>query len=135
MIFQLYTREFIPPKGGFVVRMFSKLLLLFSTHKHRMIARERLLKCLKKYNNNKSFDVADTSWLFGIFHPDSSTFWDGKCVTMRFEDAEFQCAPGWDAALRHEYGDYMQLPPEESRTWKHHPIVLDMDNEIERNLK
>ena len=36
-----------------------------------------------------------------------------------------------DAALRVEYDDYMQLPPEVERVWKHHPIVIDFEHNYE----
>lgn len=35
------------------------------------------------------------------------------------------------AFLRLEYGDYMQLPPEEERVWKHHPIMIDFEHNYE----
>ena len=32
-----------------------------------------------------------------------------------------------DAVLTMNYGDYMQLPPEEERVWKHHPLLVDFE--------
>ena len=37
------------------------------------------------------------------------------------------CFAGWDDHLRRKFGNYMQLPPEEERTWRHHPIVIDFE--------
>ena len=130
VIYQLFTREFVPPKSNLCIKFLSKILLMFTSHKFRMNFRKILEKKLKKYNKDKNLEVASTSCLFGIIHPYPSSFWRGQCVAMKFEDEEFLCAPGWHEALRHEFGDYMKLPPEESRQWKHHPIVLDTDNEI-----
>lgn len=41
------------------------------------------------------------------------------------------CVADADAVLRAEYGDYMQLPPEEERIWKHHPILIDFEHNYE----
>ena len=41
------------------------------------------------------------------------------------------CVADADATLRVEYGDYMQLPPEEDRVWKHHPILIDFEHNYE----
>ena len=36
-------------------------------------------------------------------------------TTGRFEDLEVKIPKDWDSYLRHMYGDYMQIPPEEER--------------------
>ena len=41
----------------------------------------------------------------------------------KFEDTEFYVPQGWHACLKRQYGDYMQLPPEEKRT-SHHKVTL-----------
>ena len=33
--------------------------------------------------------------------------------------------------MKAKFGDYMTLPPELERTWKHHPIVLDFEHDLE----
>lgn len=40
-------------------------------------------------------------------------------ILMPFEDAEFYAPKNWEKFLKHVYGDYMQLPPENKR--KTHP--------------
>jgi len=45
-----------------------------------------------------------------------------KLIRTKFEDAEFLIPQGWDACLRRQYGDYMQLPPEEKRA-SHHMVI------------
>jgi lipopolysaccharide cholinephosphotransferase len=45
-----------------------------------------------------------------------------KLVRQKFEDAEFLIPQGWDACLRRQYGDYMQLPPEGKRA-SHHKVT------------
>ena len=46
-------------------------------------------------------------------------------IKLKFENITI-CAPhNWDAFLRNEYGDYMELPPENKR-YTHSPKVLDL---------
>ena len=130
MKYELYTREFTPPKASLFVKIISALLLLITSHNQRMKTRAKLLNKLTAYDSDKSLEVSSTSCLGGVIRPFPPSFWNGNCVLMSFEDAQFPCAPGWDDALQHEFGDYMQLPPEESRLWKHHPIVLDFEKGI-----
>ena len=45
-----------------------------------------------------------------------------RLVRKKFEDAEFLVPQGWDACLKRQYGNYMQLPPEEKRA-SHHNVT------------
>ena len=48
-----------------------------------------------------------------------------------FENREFYITKNYDEILRDEYGNYMAFPPENERKWKHHPILIDFDNNYE----
>lgn len=39
-----------------------------------------------------------------------------------------------DEHLKIQYGDYMQLPPEEQRKWFHHPLLIDFERNYEELL-
>lgn len=52
-------------------------------------------------------------------------------VSLPFEGKEFMAVAKWDHALKKQCGDYMQLPPEEDRTWKHHPVLIDLEHNYE----
>jgi lipopolysaccharide cholinephosphotransferase len=41
------------------------------------------------------------------------------------------CSAVWHEYLSARYGDYMKLPPENERVWKHHPIILDFTRNYE----
>ena len=43
----------------------------------------------------------------------------GTYTTLEFEGHWFKAFAGYDVYLRAQYGDYMQLPPEEKRVAKH----------------
>lgn len=45
--------------------------------------------------------------------------WFGDGAELIFMDESFRVPCNWDAVLRPEYGDYMQLPPEEKRQSNH----------------
>ena len=50
---------------------------------------------------------------------------------MPFRGKQYPAVEDYDLALRLEYGDYMRLPPEEERVWKHHPILVDFHRNYE----
>ena len=52
-------------------------------------------------------------------------------VYTQFESGEFMCYKNWENYLTTMYGDYMSLPPEEERVWKHHPLVLDFEHSFD----
>lgn len=45
--------------------------------------------------------------------------WFDETVLMPFDKYQFRVPKHYDEVLRHEYGDYMQLPPEEDRIGHH----------------
>ena len=45
--------------------------------------------------------------------------WFDETIMMPFEQYEFRVPKEYDKVLRHEYGDYMQLPPENERVGHH----------------
>ncbi|MBP3329134.1 MAG: hypothetical protein J6L91_09525, partial [Clostridia bacterium] len=51
--------------------------------------------------------------------------------TIRYCGKKYCCISDTDAFLTLEYGNYMQLPPEEERVWKHHPIIIDFEHNYE----
>ena len=50
---------------------------------------------------------------------------------IEFNGKQYMCVADVDATLRVEYDDYMQLPPEEERVWKHHPFLIDFEHNYE----
>lgn len=51
-------------------------------------------------------------------------------IYLEFEDSEFMCFANWDDNLKCKFGNYLELPPENEREWKHHPIILDFEKNI-----
>lgn len=51
--------------------------------------------------------------------------WVFPTVKHKFEDGEFPISNSWDEMLTRQYGDYMQLPPEEKRI-THAPVEIKL---------
>lgn len=79
----------------------------------------RTIKHAQKYDFDTSENVAVLVWGYGqreVNRRDSIM----PLRKIQFEDGEFW-APGTDESLKHAFGDYMQLPPEDKRHYKHLP--------------
>jgi lipopolysaccharide cholinephosphotransferase len=50
---------------------------------------------------------------------------------MEFNGKKYKTVKKWNDVLKVVYGDYMALPPEEERVWKHHPIEVDFEHNYE----
>jgi len=51
--------------------------------------------------------------------------------TVQFSGKEYMSVHNADDGLARLYGDYMQLPPENERVWKHHPLLVDFSRNYE----
>ena len=129
MRYQLYCREFVPPKGNAVQKAVSFCLLTMCSPVKRARKRASLLKRITKGNKRKGNTVAIET-LNTILTPLPENLFDGY-TRLPFEDGEYMCFSNWDGYLRAKFGDYMTLPPESERTWKHHPIILDFEHDYE----
>lgn len=130
MKYQLLTREFVPPKANTIVRLGSYIILVFTPKSQRESKRQKVLKQITKYNEQSHLETAAIETMASLrktFAPDMLDTY----VDLPFEDGRFMCFAGWDDHLRRKFGDYMQLPPEEERAWKHHPIIIDFEHNYE----
>lgn len=130
MLYQLYTREFVPSKAGSMTKLISSFLLNAVPTKKRPLVREKLLDTIIRNNSDRSLKIAaiETMASLKVEYPadmlDSYTY-------IEFEDGEFMCFSDWDTHLKCKFKDYMTLPPEEEREWRHHPIILDFDKSLD----
>ena len=130
MKYQLLTREFIPPRAGTVVRVGSSLILACTPERRREKVRQNELKKITQYNGQRNLEVAAIETMASLEKTFASDMLD-TYTKLPFEDGTFMCFSKWDAYLSRKYGDYMQLPPEEERAWKHHPIIIDFTHNYE----
>lgn len=130
MKYQLLTKEFAPPKAGIIVRLGSFVILACTPKRHRERARQRILKTITRYNGQHDLEVVAVETLLSLRKPFAPDMLNAY-VELPFEDSSFMCFADWDDHLRRKFGNYMQLPPEEERTWRHHPIIIDFEHNYE----
>ena len=127
MLYFLYTRGFPYDRGSSIIKFGCKFLLgIVPKTSYQNIA-NKFEKKLSKYNshkNNKLICYCVMESLNNYYPSDAMETVD----TVYFENREFYCSKLYDVMLKSEYGDYMQLPPEEERVWKHHPILIDFEH-------
>ena len=124
----LYTRGHTSGSGG-VIGFVERMLLRLPAAWHPVL-RRAAENVIKKWNGKSGLRwfVPCTIGCAKLYYP-SDLF--GEMKTISFEKKDYLCVADPDAVLRTDYGDYMQLPPEEERTWQHHPIVLDFEHNFE----
>ena len=133
MKYQLLTREFVPPKGNAIVRMGSAVILACVPKRCREKVRQNTLKKITRYNDQHDMEIAAIETMASLRKPFAPDMLDSY-VDLPFEDGQYMCFAGWDDHLRRKFGDYMQLPPEAERAWRHHPIIIDFENNYEELL-
>lgn len=131
---QLFTREFVPPKGSTLQKTVSRVLLTLITPRRREAYRMRKLNRIKRNEGQSELPRAGIYTLDSIRRVLPNDFLD-RFILLRFEDSSFLCSAKWNEYLTATYGDYMSLPPEDERTWTHHPIILDFERNYEEIIE
>lgn len=130
MNYQLLTRGYAPPKAGPLTRAGSGVILACTPKFCRERIRQRILKKITRYNGRYDLEIAAIETMASLRKPFAPDMLDAF-VELPFEDGMFMCCAGWDDHLRRKFGEYMQLPPEAERTWRHHPIIIDFEHNYE----
>jgi len=81
--------------------------------------------CMQKYNkrNFKRVGYAETT-VAGVIYP--KTLFAQIC-NYQFENTELPCPKDFDTYLKIEYGNYMQLPPEDQRHVHNNGGIIDLE--------
>lgn len=130
MLTMLFYRKYVPPTEKGLKKHISEFFL-------KIVSKSKYENARKYFENKYLFlsgDV-DCSWLSNSTYRDLSIYYDSDMMDnytfLQFEGRNFMSVSKWDHALKMQYGDYIQLPPEEDRVWKHHPIFIDLNNNYE----
>ena len=130
ILYQLYTREFTPPKASFPVRAVSFLLLHLTPKSLRPACRKKLLSAISRTSTDRQLPVAAIETVHTLQKPFAPDTFD-HFTLLPFENGSFMCTAKWHDMLTRKFGDYIQLPPEDERAWKHHPLILDFHSNLD----
>lgn len=100
---------------GDIHRGLTKVLL--SCVSFNSIGRQ-MEKCITQFNDQKTKRKGSMACLWHAPWVCNAEVFDGY-VDVEFEGHQLPVIKGYDAYLKRQYGDYMQLPPEEKRVAKH----------------
>lgn len=90
------------------------------------------LDLLTAYDMDKSEFAGSISCGLGMRDVYRKEMFDNY-VELEFEGCKFSCVADWDSFLRQQYGDYMQLPPENKRR-THNLKVYSSKRDFSGNL-
>lgn len=130
MIYLLFSRGFIPPKSGALVKTVCRFLLHIVKKKNYYKTAQKYKSKVTRFNSDVSNQMVAVASFRGIgllFKPD--LFDNLEDIT--FENEEFSATKCVDDYLKVIYGNYMALPPEVDRIWKHRPIIIDFEKNYE----
>lgn len=124
----LFTRGYKSGSSG-VIGAVETLLLAMPKGLHSAFRRYSET-VIRRWNQNEQLGWFAPSTIEYARHYYPADLFD-HMKTIFFEKKEYMCVADPDAFLRADYGNYMQLPPEEERAWRHHPIVIDFEHNYE----
>lgn len=124
----LYSRGYTSGSGG--LTGMAERALLRAPGETYAARRERAERWIRRWNGNGALMYVFPSTIGSSRRYYPADLFE-RMKTAAFHGKQYQCVADTDAALRVEYGDYMQLPPEEERVWKHHPILIDFEHNYE----
>ena len=83
---------------------------------------DMVLKTIRKYTSDEDTQIGEVCWDY-ITSPYPKE-WFRERILHDFEGRQYWIPGDYDPLLRFDYGDYMQLPPEEERTGTRHGYKL-----------
>ncbi len=123
----LYSREYTDGSVGFI-GFFQKLLLFLPRTMHTYLKKKAHFYMTKWNNTNNQLVVPCTMAFCKQYYPEN--LFD-TLMLHDFNSKQYFITSNYDGFLNTMYGDYMQLPPESERVWKHNPIVISLSSNYE----
>lgn len=85
--------------------------------------RDYSFSVLQKYNSNKNLKYYENSTMSSLKYHFSNNVFD-HLELYPFENKKYYVTHDYDEMLKILYGNYMEFPPKEERTWKHPPVEI-----------
>lgn len=124
----LYSRGY--PSGASGIMGAIERILLSTKKENYIKRRQKAEKVMCRWNDKETSDFVFPCTISCCTHYyPANMFTD--LATISFSGKEFCITKEYDRVLRVEYGDYMKLPPEKERVWKHHPLQIDFFHNYE----
>lgn len=113
-------------------RKIRKMVLKFIDvfHVDRLLNTKRRLVAMNRHLERYDFDKSPYTYnAFSEYKTITKKECFEKSILKEFEGTKMRIPVGYDAILKAEYGNYMELPPESDRKSKHNVKILDSTNE------
>lgn len=112
----------------------KQLIKRWMIGKNQLLFFDNLKKSFRKRFRKRLLRLSENHWLPAVSMEGvrrkrrcfSNTVLDGYTEVV-FENRQFPAISNWKIYLQEAYGDYMKLPPKETQTWTHHPLLVCTD--------
>lgn len=131
LLFSIFNVQCKPEYHGNPIKNSLVGLLLFmirDSQKRTSIWKHAEQKMIWKEWDETSSLIELVGTVKTFIHPHKRSWFKDCSRTAKFEDIEIVVPNGAEEYLTRMYGDYMKLPPEEERCYKHHTVFVDLNN-------
>lgn len=119
----LYSRGYASKNDGKIIYVITNIILKMTPNKCRLKLKNKIFNQLNKYNYQEDLSYVDTSLFRNLKLYFPKELFD-RYEEINFEDSKFPVFGNYKEYLKIQYGNYLQLPPEEERVCKHNPIKI-----------
>ncbi|WP_024858895.1 LicD family protein [Ruminococcus albus] len=128
-VYMLLSRDYCDNSKNTAYLLIQKVLLAFPKSIKRII-KQLTFHFMTKWNKNNSYQlVVPCTFAFSKMYYPNDLF--NRIIKKEFNKKKYLITENYDGFLKAMYGNYMQLPPECDRTWKHTPIIVDYKHNFE----
>lgn len=132
MIYCCFNFQRMPAHKGKMTATATKIALnLIRSPKMRYKLWSKADKRVRKYGTENSEFVASFGEGATIMRRHFPTDWFKNPAFLEFEGHQMPVPREYDKWLTRTYGNYMQLPPEKDRVFRHEAVFIDLDTSYE----
>ena len=130
ILYSVYNIQVLPEfNGGKAERLATALLLkLVQNPDKRYRIWSSAEKRMTKYDGNKAEEAIELTTAVSNLRKYRPKSWFESVVKHKFEDTEINLPVEYKKYLKQGFGNYMELPPVESRHPRHNTVFVDLDH-------